>query len=463
MLFKEALTHISGLRYLVECLCLRSAAGRRVLLDMPFLSDVTLLEEQNERLRIVSRFLGEENYRNRIHELELERLKDIRATFFRLQEGYVLGDIELFEVKELALVLQQAKKVTEETGLKAVSMLPDVEEVVDLLDPEGSRIPQFYVYEAYSPELAEVRRRIKNTKEEELLYEWRERETEIEDKIRERLSEELQKNGLLLMQGLEQLALLDVLLAKAELTLRWGLCCPQWAETITVYKGLRHPEVESRLEEHQLYFQAIDIEIQPGVTIVTGANMGGKSVLLKSLLLAQYMAQFGFGVPALQARIVPVEEIRLCMGDEQDERKGLSSYAAEILNIGEIVRAILAKRKVLALIDEPARTTNPTEGRAIVNALADFLNKQGTMAVMTTHYSGLEVNCRRLRVKGFKEKEITEKLSAANINRYMDYALVEENGGDIPQEAIRIAEILGADPEWIDGARKYLNRDYAEK
>ena len=39
----------------------------------------------------------------------------------------------------------------------------------------------------------------------------------------------------------------------------------------------------------------------------------------------------------------------------------------------------------------------------------------------------------------------------------MDYQLVEVQDGEVPHEALNIAQSLGIDSEWIDMARKQLN------
>ncbi len=88
------------------------------------------------------------------------------------------------------------------------------------------------------------------------------------------------------------------------------------------------------------------------------------------------------------------------IGDEQSELNGLSSFAAEMLNIQAIIAEARAGKKMLVLIDEPARTTNPHEGLAIANALIDLLELLKVRALITTHYSGLKTSCRKLRVKG---------------------------------------------------------------
>ena len=172
--------------------------------------------------------------------------------------------------------------------------------------------------------------------------------------------------------------------------------------------------------------------------------MGGKTVVLKTLNLCQLLFQFGFGIPAQGATIAVKDEIYFCIGDDQSVERGLSSFAAEMKNIDHVVQASRTDRRILALIDEPARTTNPTEGTALVTALLRLMQDRPVSLVMTTHYDidPGDANC--LRVKGFE-------------NGAMDYTLVEVEDGEAPHEALNIAESLGIDPEWLAQARKLLS------
>ena len=95
------------------------------------------------------------------------------------------------------------------------------------------------------------------------------------------------------------------------------------------------------------------------------------------------------------------------------------------------------------MIDEPARTTNPTEGAALVTALLKVLAGKDMSLVMTTHYDIEPGDARCLRVKGFENGE-------------MDYQLVEVQDGEVPHEALNIAQSLGIDSEWIATARALL-------
>lgn len=457
MQFKDALTQVPGFRYILEGMTIHSSAGRRLLYNLPFRTDKEGLNAEYEKIQAVIRCLWtkERKIKRQASDFNLWELRDIRGTLKQLQDGFILGDIELFEVKNLALLAQKVGQEMFSVGL-TVMQIPDLSEVVDILDPEHTCIAQFYVYDAYSSELADVRADIRMEQDEEILQGLRTWELKLEDEIRERLSRELKVYTGVLALALENLAELDVLLGKAEYAIAWHLERPRIVTGDTVYSGLFHMEVCEQLHKRNKEFQKVDIRIPAGATVITGANMSGKSVLLKSLMLAQYMAQFGFWVPAEKASIALVEEIWLSMGDEQDENKGLSSYAAEMLNINRILLSVREGKQILALIDEPARTTNPAEGKAIVEALLALLTKHKVRAVVTTHYGGLEIPCRRLRVKGFREETLREEWSVENMNEYIDYSLEEDLGETVPHEALRIAEILGVDKELIDKARRFL-------
>lgn len=462
MQFKDALTKVPGFRYILEGMTIHSSAGRRMLYNLPFQTDMQALNAEYEKIETVIRCLWtkERKIKRKASDFNLWELKDIRGTLKQLQDGFVLGDIELFEVKNLALLAQKVGEEMFSVGLSVIQ-IPELSAVVDILDPEHTRIAQFYVYDAYSSDLRDVRAEIREEEDEEILQGLRTWEMKLEEEVRGMLSQKLKDYAEVLMLALENLAELDVLLGKAEYAIGWHLVRPHIVTGDTVYTGLFHMEVWEQLRKRNKEFQKVDIRIPAGATVITGANMSGKSVLLKSLMLAQYMAQFGFWVPAEKASVALVQEIWLSMGDEQDENKGLSSYAAEMLNINRIIRSVREGKRILALIDEPARTTNPAEGKAIVEALLTFMTQNNVSSVITTHYGGLEAPCKRLRVKGFREEVLREEWSVENMNEYMDYGLEEDHEEAVPQEALRIAEILGIDKELIDEARRFLKNEKA--
>ena len=185
--------------------------------------------------------------------------------------------------------------------------------------------------------------------------------------------------------------------------------------------------------------------------------MAGKTVLLKSVGTAQIMAQCGMYVPATKAVVRLVDGVVTSIGDDQDEMNGLSSYASEIIKISNIIDTC-RNSDMLVLIDEPARTTNPVEGKALVQAIIKILNEMHSYTLVTTHYGQLGAQCRRLRVKGFVEDMSDMPLTPQSINRFIDYSLTEDQSDNVPHEALRIASILGCNPTMIDLANQYINK-----
>src|SRR5690606_6400299 len=113
----------------------------------------------------------------------------------------------------------------------------------------------------------------------------------------------------------------------------------------------------------------------------------------------------------------------------------------EMIRLNKIVKHINKGESLLVLIDELARTTNPTEGKAIVAGVLNFLSEHKVSSLITTHYT-IHTDCRKLRVKGFRLKDEYVKIDIHNINNYIDYTLEESSEKEVPHEAIYIAEIL---------------------
>lgn len=457
MNFKRAIEQIGGLKYIVGLLNIRSSAGRKFLLSLPFLTQKDELEKIFDESELLFAKWNDKDNRRAFSVLEtkLSQLRDISSTLRHLKERNVMDDVELFEIKHFALLSNAIREVTKEVEL-TYFRIPDLLQVIDILDPEQKRIPHFYIYDQYSSELTELRKKINQatlSDKEALLFE----AEKLENNIRREISEKLRPHAKTMQQVLSELARLDVELAKAEQAVALSLSKPEFSSENTEIIEMFHPQVSFALSQQGKAFQKIDIDIPTQPTLITGANMAGKSVLQKTVALIQTMAQFGFYVPVASAKIVPVEKIFISAGDGQDEMNGLSSFASEMLRINEMISAIKKGTKALVLIDELARTTNPTEGKAIVCGMLDFLIENGVRSLITTHYS-IHLPCRKLRVKGFIESKSNEKIDSKNINNYIDYSLEETTDNEVPHEAIKIAEIIGVDDDILERTKKYLKK-----
>lgn len=444
MQLRKLLDSPCGLRFMIDNLCTHSSYSRRLLLESSMMYDKNSIEKSYSVLREFYHVVENDENKNIIQTLQFKlcNLKDINNTISRLASSAVIDDIELFEVKNLALLSADVKNILEKISLDKIIEIPNLEDVVKILDPDGLRIATFYIYDSYSEELASLRKALKGKDfYQEDIYN---RVSEIEDEIRAKLSEELKPFVSLLCKTLNVIADVDLNLAKALQIKEMRLCFPTLSsDKVASYKGIFHPEVKHILEKEKREYQKVDVTFGLKPIIIMGANMGGKTIVLKTLAMCQYLLQFGFGVPATVADMMIYDEIFCLTTDDQSINKGLSSFAAEMKNIDAVIKASQHDKKILALIDEPARTTNPTEGTALVSSLVRLLQDKEMSLVIVTHYNIKTYNNKCLRVKGLE-------------NGKMNYELIETHEGEVPHEALNIAESLGIDPQWIQMAKEIL-------
>lgn len=435
------------MRYMADTLDIRSSAGRRMLMQCQMLHDTDEINRAYLKLHeFYDRLIAapEAKVIRRTLETKLRGLKECSAAINRLSAGDDGDEVVFFEIKSLSLLCREVKPLLEQVGITSVT-LPDTVPVIELLDPDATGTASFYIYDSYEAELGRIRRLMRDSSEDKdrLLAESR----SIEGRVCHQLSKAIMPYAGMLRNAFDTLAEIDILLAKAAQIATLRLTFPQLSETAqTEYKGLFHPQIRAQVEHAGRTYQPVNISLGSIPTTVIGANMGGKTVLLRSVALSQLLFQFGFGIPAAQASICPVEQVRLRIGDAESILGGLSSFASEVTAISETICEVRSGKRTLVLLDEPARTTNPIEGAALVSSLVNLLGGANAQSIVTTHYNLPNARSRRLKVRGLTDEG-------------MDYSLTEVAAGEVPHEALAVAEMLGIDKEWIDGAQKLLDKD----
>ena len=305
----------------------------------------------------------------------------------------------------------------------------------------------------------------------QLLKEGEELEALIEEeetRVREMLSRKIGEKSPEIIQNCHRIGRLDYLLAKAYHALRTDCTKPIISRdhVIRIEEG-RHLQVEAILNEKGENYCPISINLNPGVTCITGANMGGKTISLKLSGLVPLLAQYGFFVPCREAEIGLSNFIQILIGDSQSVERGLSSFGSEMEELKEIMDH--AKDRSLILIDEIASGTNPLEGLALTKSLVEHFLKQPYITLITTHFESVteESGVKNMQVRGLADADFTKldrEIRYANrrerikiIGKYMDYRLEEVSGDrEVPKDALNIAKMLGISPEIIEGARKYI-------
>ena len=382
----------------------------------------------------------------------LSSFHDIRGCLSRPNDS-PMDDVELFEVKHFLLCLERL--AAQAPGLDGLTISP-LTALLDLLDPSGRRLPPFSVENAFAPALAPLREKKKAVELElrtargearDALLVRRQALVQEEDRlefsVRRTLTAALLAEKESLLSAMDTVGRLDLVLAKAKLAQKYGCVRPTvTSDRVLSLTELVHPQVAARLEEQGLSFTPVSIDLERGSTVITGANMGGKSVSLKSVTLNLLLMQTGCFVFA-QAMSSPLfHAVHLICTDEQSLDRGLSSFGAEVSALDRVLRQEQDRFFFLAL-DEFARGTNPREGAALAKALTQRLNQADLecIAMLTTHYDGVSDAARRhYRVAGLKE---APRGTLEDLPGLMDYRLVSAPpGAPCPRDALKVCRLL---------------------
>lgn len=419
----------------------------------------------------------------------LHKIKDIRNTIRRAEKVEVLDEVELYEVKYVSMLLEELKEVLEKINLSISKIkLNSLEEVIDILDPSKKRLSTFYIYEEYSEKLSHIRKLkgekekaifscndeclIETLKQERLDIVIQEEEEELH--IRKELTSKLSSFSKYISENLKVVGILDLLMAKASIAMKYNCVKPTIVKdmNINIEDGI-NPEIEAILKKKGKSFSPVNIELCGGTTVITGANMGGKSVALKTIVLNLFLGQLGFFVFAKKATYPILDFIHFVSDDMQSISKGLSTFGAEIIKLKEVVECVKRGDGFVAL-DEFARGTNPKEGFYLVKSLANYLQKFNTASIISTHYDGVvEEHMVHYQVVGLKNIDF-EKLkykidlnkthSVEIIQEHMEYKLERVSKiSQVPKDALNIAMLLGLEKDIVNIAKTYYEEEHNGK
>ena len=222
------------------------------------------------------------------------------------------------------------------------------------------------------------------------------RETEEREitRILSTLTEELRRELPALEASAAAVAELDFIGAKAALARALDCIEPH----ITESEGLelveaRHPLLEENLRATTggaVVPVSFALDAGRPVMVISGANAGGKTVVLKTAGLLSLMALSGLHVPARAARFPLYASVLADIGDRQSLAANLSTFTAHVANIRGMIE--VCRAPALVLLDEVGTGTDPEEGSALGVAVVDHFRREcGAHIIATTHYSGLKM------------------------------------------------------------------------
>lgn len=379
------------------------------------------------------------------------------------------------EKKETERKLRKEQKVLKELikNKYGIALTPKFEVVISKSDTKGikmiNEIPE--LTRADEDYMSVTFSLVPTEETDALMAKGDELMAQIEDeelKVREWLSKEIAAYEEVLLANCDRIGKLDAALAKALYAKEHNCIMPEIVESHMVeFEDGRHLQVESVLEAKGGRYCPVSISLKDGVTCITGANMGGKTISLKLTGMVAILAQYGFFVPCRKARVGLSNYMQILIGDSQSIERGLSSFGSEMEELKEILDN--SKERSLILIDEIASGTNPVEGLALTKSIVDHLKIKPYITLITTHFETVAegADIRNMQVRGLAgadfgklDRELRYASRKERINiiaKYMDYRLIlVEKTGEIPKDALNIAKMLGINKDIIEKAKVYM-------
>lgn len=154
----------------------------------------------------------------------------------------------------------------------------------------------------------------------------------------------------------------------------------------------RHPLLEENLRSSGGAVVPVSFSLndEHNTMVISGANAGGKTVVLKTAGLLTLAALSGVSIPARKARIPFYASVLADIGDHQSLAANLSTFTSHVANISRMIE--ICSAPALVLLDEVGTGTDPEEGSALGVAVVDHFRKAcGAQVMATTHYSGLKM------------------------------------------------------------------------
>ncbi|EKJ5773312.1 endonuclease MutS2 [Campylobacter coli] len=146
-----------------------------------------------------------------------------------------------------------------------------------------------------------------------------------------------------------------------------------------ILKDFAHPALKNP--------KSVSLDFSKQVLIITGVNAGGKSMLLKSLLSAAFLAKhlLPMQIKSSQSKIGSFKEFDAIIEDPQNVKNDISTFAGRMLHFSKL----FSKKSLLLGIDEIELGTDFEEAACLYSVLISRLIDSGLKIVITTHHKRL--------------------------------------------------------------------------
>ncbi|MEY4628589.1 MAG: hypothetical protein RLZZ595_915 [Bacteroidota bacterium] len=173
------------------------------------------------------------------------------------------------------------------------------------------------------------------------------------------------------------------------------------------FKEQPEPEINAIALRHLMLEEpvAYDLTMDKNANFIflTGANMAGKSTLIKAVGLSVYLAHLGMGVPAKSMHLTLFEGILTNINVEDNLVKGESYFFNEVKRIRETIVKITNGKRWLVLIDEIFKGTNIQDAmKCSLAVIKGLIKMENGLFILSTHLYEIGEELQQLPSISFK-------------------------------------------------------------
>lgn len=176
---------------------------------------------------------------------------------------------------------------------------------------------------------------------------------------------------------------LDVYIAVSGVAAKKGFsyakALPKQRNTLRI-RGLYHPSINKAIGNE------LSLHQESNVIFLTGANMAGKSTLMKSFGISMYLAHMGFPVAADEMEFSVKDGIYTSINVPDNIDLGYSHFYAEVLRVKKVAEEVASGKDLIVIFDELFKGTNVKDAYdATLSITQAFSGNHNCFFVISTH------------------------------------------------------------------------------
>lgn len=202
-----------------------------------------------------------------------------------------------------------------------------------------------------------------------------------------------------LSRMLEHIFFIDVYMSVASVAVErkyvFPEACP--AEDICLkLKGVYHPLLDKPVGND------LEMDKETNVIFLTGANMAGKSTMMKTLSIALFLAHMGFPVPAQYMKFSVRNGMFTTINLPDNLNRGYSHFYTEVMRVKKVGENLNNTGRLIVLFDELFRGTNVKDAYdATLAVVQAFAKNRDSLFIISTHITevgeALKGVCKNMR------------------------------------------------------------------